>query len=298
VCGGANRWRGRAAQCEGRSPRVRGSRYSSVTSAFIAGSIPACAGEPIDGVDVRHNARVDPRVCGGARGVECAAAVFSGRSPRVRGSRRPPRRRRPPAGSIPACAGEPPGRSPSATPPTVDPRVCGGAVDHGAGCTVGEGRSPRVRGSPASPANGQCPSGSIPACAGEPCRSARSRPGQGVDPRVCGGARVVGKPCRSLPGRSPRVRGSLYMARRRKLSTGSIPACAGEPPHLARGRALDRVDPRVCGGAVEVGCGPPAVDGRSPRVRGSLEAMTLTTASSGSIPACAGEPPGRHVQGQ
>ena len=68
VCGGtgspARPGRGQA----GLSPRVRGNRHQDRPAADRRGSIPACAGEPNVGQQLRAERRVYPRVCGGTAG--------------------------------------------------------------------------------------------------------------------------------------------------------------------------------------------------------------------------------------
>ena len=74
---------------------------------------------------------------------------------------------------------------------------------------------------------------------------------------------------------------------------GSIPACAGEPGRDVDPAIVSRVYPRVCGGARMRMTLHAGVKGLSPRVRGSRGRVVLTGGDPGSIPACAGEPPGR-----
>ena len=213
-----------------------------------------------------------------------------GRSPRVRGSPVGGHAGAKADGSIPACAGEPGGLGGCETADGVDPRVCGGA-----NCWLWlgssmQGRSPRVRGSRPLFPDRSFPSGSIPACAGEPaCRlPAGSRPT--VDPRVCGGAGVGWGPEVKVWGRSPRVRGSRECHYHAPAPLGSIPACAGEPRSPGRGRCWSTVDPRVCGGAWVRASSRSRRAGRSPRVRGSRRMSLTEILYSRSIPACAGEP--------
>ena len=72
------------------------------------------------------------------------------------------------------------------------------------------------------------PSGSIPACAGEPSISARRSTHEAVYPRVCGG--TISDPVlkSSGPGLSPRVRGNPFACANGAILMRSIPACAGE----------------------------------------------------------------------
>ena len=180
---------------------------------------------------------------------------------------------------------------------------------------LGQGPSPRVRGSHDGPGVRLGRIGSIRACAGEPESKCVKRARSGVHPRVCGGA--PGGQCGGAGqrGPSPRVRGSLAGGNGYLAFSRSIPACAGEPrPRRGRPRS-PRVHPRVCGGASNLPtyagasrghprvCGgagllglpwrPP--EGPSPRVRGSLVAVEVLAVLAGSIPACAGEPNGQSL---
>ena len=167
------------------------------------------AGEPLEILDMETRRRVDPRVCGGAKGGMDENAHHRGRSPRVRGSlpvRNLPQIKR---GSIPACAGEPVRPTDPDRSERVDPRVCGGAhVEIALDGTIG-GRSPRVRGSLRRSVFIHNCRRSIPACAGEPRSAHLINSAVKVDPRVCGGALRVFLVGGSASGRSPRVRGSL-----------------------------------------------------------------------------------------
>ena len=106
-CGGAAMMRSSTARLEGLSPRVRGSPGEGGYSLDRIGPIPAGAGEPPARRRGRCKSRAYPRGCGGAPSGLRVVLTGSGLSPRVRGSR--PRRadRGPPAGPIPAGAGEP-----------------------------------------------------------------------------------------------------------------------------------------------------------------------------------------------
>src|SRR6266568_1147605 len=194
----------------GRSPRARGSHAGQRALHIPDGSIPACAGEPRTKPPPPSLRRVDPRVRGGAPGMELAPAEDTGRSPRARGSLLVAVLEKGLPRSIPACAGEPsPGfaRSPS---PGVDPRVRGGASGTVTIAVPREGRSPRARGSPRQRVFHDLLQGSIPACAGEPTTPSRARPTSRVDPRVRGGACTARRWTKTRHGRSPRARGSRH----------------------------------------------------------------------------------------
>ena len=172
----------------------------------------------------------------------------------------------------------------------VYPRVCGGApATHPRG-GICRGLSPRVRGSRLANPRGREQLGSIPACAGEPCRLSLHPHSAWVYPRVCGGARREAAAGRPSQGLSPRVRGSLRPDWLEWPTPGSIPACAGEPSGPSPDRSWRAVYPRVCGGAFPGISGTGSCGGLSPRVRGSPSRTRSGRLSRGSIPACAGEP--------
>ena len=214
-----------------------------------------------------------------------------GLSPRVRGNPTPAPDAFSSRRSIPACAGEPQADVGSAETTEVYPRVCGGTQCRRLSMSRTEGLSPRVRGNLGDTARVHGRRGSIPACAGEPL-PAHSPAGESrVYPRVCGGTRVrSGVPMRKR-GLSPRVRGNLGSWRLAPMSSGSIPACAGEPSSLAGAPCFPPVYPRVCGGTRADCSEDDFVEGLSPRVRGNLRLLPLPAPWAGSIPACAGEPP-------
>ena len=110
------------------------------------GSIPACAGEPWAAVITRAGLGVYPRVCGGTSAGVKRGRGMPGLSPRVRGNLGQQSHRNPPAGSIPACAGEPLERDIGQYQAGVYPRVCGGTPVQANIGGVAAGLSPRVRG--------------------------------------------------------------------------------------------------------------------------------------------------------
>ena len=128
VCGGTAGRIYAALHDAGLSPRVRGNHATPDRQGADEGSIPACAGEPVEGALADCAGQVYPRVCGGTteRCRNCHAG--RGLSPRVRGNptaRSAARFQRP---SIPACAGEPFRVATSTSARSVYPRVCGGTT--------------------------------------------------------------------------------------------------------------------------------------------------------------------------
>ena len=187
VCGGT----GIAVLCftsyRGLSPRVRGNPLVLVNGMYVIRSIPACAGEPHRGRVYQRGRKVYPRVCGGTVSQAMRDASYRGLSPRVRGNRRRAGRGGQGLGSIPACAGEPPCGGVLHSDRPVYPRVCGGTQIPNGPRHTAEGLSPRVRGNRRIPVVSVFPTGSIPACAGEPRTPPTPRLSPKVYPRVCGG---------------------------------------------------------------------------------------------------------------
>ena len=230
VCGGTCDARPARPQRNGLSPRVRGNRLPQKAEPAAAGSIPACAGEPLASAPHQRTPQVYPRVCGGTLDEGEVDARITGLSPRVRGNLadaiahyRQPR-------SIPACAGEPAVTAPAWHSHRVYPRVCGGTMLANMGIPGLVGLSPRVRGNLIGSTSLGVVVRSIPACAGEPTAERRGGCGAGVYPRVCGGTRFGAASLSHGWGLSPRVRGNRQGRGHRFTSLGSIPACAGEPP--------------------------------------------------------------------
>ena len=177
MCGGTSDSRALYIRIAGLSPRVRGNREGRRLYAAQSGSIPACAGEPVQQyVEVRRE-RVYPRVCGGTMKRRAAKTAGQGLSPRVRGNPFVEINYAVLFGSIPACAGEPQRPLPRPRCYPVYPRVCGGTHPALVWGSDGQGLSPRVRGNPDAIASRKIVLRSIPACAGEP-RGASTGPGQ------------------------------------------------------------------------------------------------------------------------
>ena len=208
VCGEAMSASMRRMPLTGPSPRVRGSRQPDVQPAAAPGSIPACAGKPRPVCRSEPRTGVHPRVCGEAPAAQRRRARRTGPSPRVRGSLGAPARPGCRAGSIPACAGKPPGPRCAGCPLWVHPRVCGEALSRLRRTRSGSGPSPRVRGSPAAAGRRTSGDGSIPACAGKPRSISAPAAWRGVHPRVCGEATSWSRMPPRASGPSPRVRGS------------------------------------------------------------------------------------------
>ncbi len=208
-------------------------------------------------------------MCGGTVRRRRAIWLWRGLSPRVRGNLCTTDHDMKPAGSIPACAGEPSPIRIRGPHGKVYPRVCGGTLYICPQCGGKKGLSPRVRGNPLFHHPQGRTGRSIPACAGEPRRPRRSLRRRGVYPRVCGGTDQACKDVARLCGLSPRVRGNHHGAPGLVVQAGSIPACAGEPGRTSVQSPAWWVYPRVCGGTAPSPMPPTPRRGLSPRVRGN-----------------------------
>ncbi len=244
----------------------------------------------------RASTTVHPRVRGGAHSPHSTSDRDHGPSPRARGSLQDVEAVRRRHRSIPACAGEPSAATWRAPPPTVHPRVRGGADVAQRSRLRWAGPSPRARGSHHRRGGGAVGQRSIPACAGEPGGARRGTARGWVHPRVRGGACARRwRPFHPL-GPSPRARGSHIEPGQHLAEDRSIPACAGEPGGGRRRPPAEPVHPRVRGGATEKEAAKASLKGPSPRARGSHLALPHRRGRDGSIPACAGEPCSRRSQ--
>ena len=175
----------------------------------------------------------------------------------------------------------------------VYPRVCGGTNSDDFTASQWKGLSPRVRGNRSGGSTRDSRTGSIPACAGEPCYGTDETAKAMVYPRVCGGTPNSRRYTTTPVGLSPRVRGNRVAPAAADELRGSIPACAGEPISLRPKTSNTKVYPRVCGGT-SAALRPYASErGLSPRVRGNPHHGQGQTVNVRSIPACAGEPQNR-----
>ena len=186
VCGGTTSWTFCHHPEIGLSPRVRGNPAIIRHPVVALGSIPACAGEPLNDNIIAGAHKVYPRVCGGTS--YASSCVTRGvLSPRVRGNQTGPASSPYRQRSIPACAGEPYPARLGLPLGKVYPRVCGGTLNVVLLGNSKQGLSPRVRGNLQDiPPSAICRR-SIPACAGEPSSTSPAGYVLRVYPRVCGG---------------------------------------------------------------------------------------------------------------
>jgi len=170
----------------GSSPRVRGTGRPTFRPVCWQRFIPACAGNSCSRRLWEPQSPVHPRVCGEQQCCALAESGCFGSSPRVRGTDS--------AGVIatgirrfiPACAGNSRFHGPPPEHQPVHPRVCGEQHIADPDSNLGDGSSPRVRGTVAGHTPNRLQDRFIPACAGNRFVTRRSAASNTVHPRVCG----------------------------------------------------------------------------------------------------------------
>ncbi len=272
----------------GPSPRARGSHGSDRRGGPGGRSIPACAGLTSSASCTRSCGAVHPRVRGAHRAGVPKEAIYTGPSPRARGSRPRPGLPRRPGRSIPACAGLTRGARALPVRRPVHPRVRGAHASSTAVIESRAGPSPRARGSRARGRGAARSRRSIPACAGLTAESGRAAAGDAVHPRVRGAHIVLACWVLVEVGPSPRARGSPFSAPSVMLTPRSIPACAGLTCSSVCAPRSPPVHPRVRGAHDAARPGPNPARGPSPRARGSRPVGFVRRGAPRSIPACAG----------
>ena len=180
----------------------------STVSVGKTGSIPAWAGEPCSRSTRRSTGPVYPRVGGGTKQPTGETRLIGGLSPRGRGNLAQAPNRASNNGSIPAWAGEPGLWGRRWDRPSVYPRVGGGTEVETRAVHMMLGLSPRGRGNPPLARSLSFNGRSIPAWAGEPAPSGRSRSSPRVYPRVGGGTDTIQALVMKCYGLSPRGRGN------------------------------------------------------------------------------------------
>ena len=290
VGGATRRWLWISSQSRGLSPRGRGNLHHVPGGPAADRSIPAWAGQPIVTVSPTIGSPVYPRVGGATTGVYEGNYQGNGLSPRGRGNQLLDHRQQSRQRSIPAWAGQPTTRPPTAAVAAVYPRVGGATSGPGVPRETLIGLSPRGRGNLAGrPLQvGRC--GSIPAWAGQPPACGFPWHGRKVYPRV-GGATFQRRVSSARDaGLSPRGRGNLGPLRPTHRTKWSIPAWAGQPVEQVLAGLQGWVYPRVGGATGLVRLQVVGRLGLSPRGRGNRVAGPVGGHGDGSIPAWAGQP--------
>ena len=194
--------------------------------------IPACAGNTPHHAGVAGRRQVHPRVCGEHTPLIYRNDTMAGSSPRVRGTLDRRERRHDGFRFIPACAGNTRTPGPWPAPGAVHPRVCGEHSQRHPRIPAKIGSSPRVRGTPGNLARRGTAPRFIPACAGNTIALSGDADQPAVHPRVCGEHPSRARNWFSVPGSSPRVRGTRACRSQGSRKRRFIPACAGNTSNV------------------------------------------------------------------
>ena len=276
------------ASVDGSSPRARGTRARASRSAPRGRFIPACAGNTGRERASHGSAPVHPRVRGEHQDSLVSLPSLAGSSPRARGTPGQPRVAAVAGRFIPACAG-----NTYLTPTywemaTVHPRVRGEHVLADEALRVGDGSSPRARGTPGGFPAGVPLSRFIPACAGNTAAWHGWSTPPAVHPRVRGEHTRRRRARRSGRGSSPRARGTQQRHVADHVVRRFIPACAGNTRRRGRSARRLAVHPRVRGEHVAHRATNMVPRGSSPRARGTPRWRCRSRLRPRFIPACAG----------
>ena len=191
------------------------------------GIIPAYAGNT-ETVARRTERQWDhPRVCGEHFLSLSYSVSRAGSSPRMRGTRHHGIRRYTRPGIIPAYAGNTHGCTRQAHPARDHPRVCGEHDGVEVAGRLGQGSSPRMRGTHEPRITPRDVHGIIPAYAGNTSGRLGHCPRRGDHPRVCGEHYNNNVSTANQQGSSPRMRGTRYDFLVQFRTIGIIPAYAG-----------------------------------------------------------------------
>ena len=227
---------------------MRGTLPCHVTEFETGGIIPAHAGNASNRSGAGAHTRDHPRACGEHAYSPDGTRGCGGSSPRMRGTLW--------VSSV------------GLSPVRDHPRACGEhdrEVEHVA---AAKGSSPRMRGTLVGSKTPHCPSGD--------------------HPRACGEHRRV-ECCPHLrSGSSPRMRGTRSGRHRRPDRRGIIPAHAGNTFGHRTAPTVHGDHPRACGEHPSTSASMAAMEGSSPRMRGTLGELVSDCLRMGIIPAHAG----------
>ena len=253
----------------GSSPRMRGTPYYITCLEPGRGIIPAYAGNTVFVFFFVTAPGDHPRVCGEHLRFSRSTSPYTGSSPRMRGTLRHRKLAYSRHGIIPAYAGNTAKYLYTACRDRDHPRVCGEHLTLPVTRIRARGSSPRMRGTQLEALGRAGLRGIIPAYAGNTCASCRYTCSPRDHPRVCGEHKRDYIVRERRAGSSPRMRGTLQVAPNAATYEGIIPAYAGNTMAYRRSRRAPWDHPRVCGEHVRGQFDGFAVQGSSPRMRGT-----------------------------
>ncbi len=272
----------------GSSPRSRGTRHASANNCDVCRFIPALAGNTPPRRPGGGCAPVHPRARGEHHGPDHMTRGMHGSSPRSRGTRVGEFDAAGHVRFIPALAGNTPSWPRRAGAGPVHPRARGEHDGFLPGKWEVSGSSPRSRGTLVGGQQVGRHGRFIPALAGNTLWRAGWHRAWPVHPRARGEHVMVARRRSAVSGSSPRSRGTPAIKNKASVLDRFIPALAGNtagrfhrpesgPVHpRARGEHRISGDPRI------------AVDGSSPRSRGTRSIGLFRPPRRRFIPALAG----------
>ena len=171
---------------------------------------------------------------------------------------------------------------------SVHPRACGEQLEWFYTKSESYGSSPRLRGTE-SQRHCRCAAFRfIPAPAGNSSGESATSWAMAVHPRACGEQKVPALSTGSVIGSSPRLRGTVHLARFNAAYLRFIPAPAGNSASCFLGGLLLAVHPRACGEQLGDVTEHDFTVGSSPRLRGTVARDLCVPALPRFIPAPAG----------
>ena len=209
ACGKHHHSHSRRASSLGSSPRLRGTLRERGQERAHAGIIPALAGNTQQTNRPLSGNRDHPRACGEHCKHIAESCRASGSSPRLRGTPEKRVRNRQTHGIIPALAGNTGAASYRMIAAGDHPRACGEHLRDFVRGELGEGSSPRLRGTRSGRARPRRRQGIIPALAGNTFWYTEIRYFSRDHPRACGEHLSPLFGLDLWQGSSPRLRGTL-----------------------------------------------------------------------------------------
>ena len=272
----------------GSSPRMRGTvrRHGHEGAGYRF--IPAHAGNRVTSAAKNVARPVHPRACGEQPGLRAMRFYRPGSSPRMRGTGRDDGAAICRARFIPAHAGNSDVVVAGLPCQPVHPRACGEQRPIRRPASGTTGSSPRMRGTVSPADDTYCANRFIPAHAGNSSGAVRGILCHPVHPRACGEQQLARALRAVAGGSSPRMRGTAGPIGVHVPIWRFIPAHAGNRLLKVWRIPTRLVHPRACGEQQPPDRHHQALNGSSPRMRGTDDPEKLAGDRQRFIPAHAG----------
>ena len=272
----------------GSSPHVRGTPPGYRLPAAQRRSIPACAGNALDGISRKAVNTVHPRMRGERSRKTGERAPVGGSSPHARGTRQADHLNRIVQRFIPAYAGNATTLHRPHFWNSVHPRIRGERKTSDLCKQHPDGSSPHTRGTLRGGDRMRGHTRFIPAYAGNAQSPGRTIEGLPVHPRIRR-ERIVASARNLKPnGSSPHTRGTPRQPAARGRETRFIPAYAGNATRSSLSPLNISVHPRIRGERPSTSSLGSRNAGSSPHARGTRSVFKTVLHRDRFIPACAG----------